>query len=1100
MAKLSHCGCWYAASYQKTYLPQVKLTSYTTILATTSRTVLTQKFINKGSKLKEVQYTFPLYDSVTVVGFKCSVGDRVIIGKVKEKQQARAQYQQAVEHGETAGLLEQLPEASDVFTTHVGNVPADRFITVEVVYLGELKQDAETDGTRFTIPTAIAPRYGNIHKEAKFPRNPFSPADASGGIQILVDVQVEDGSVIRGLQSPSHPIAVEIGRLSSNKEDVDTFTNNHASASLTLNTTELDKDFVIVVLAKEQDTPRALLEHHANGYRALMTTLVPKFKIPQILPELVFVIDRSGSMGGKENLVISALKVFLKSLPVGVKFNLCSFGSHHDYLFEKSKIYDQSNLQAALNYVEGITANYGGTQMLEPIKDTVKQRLKGMPLEVMVITDGQIWEQEKLFSFIGEATTESVRFFSLGIGSGASSSLVEGIARAGDGFAQFVGDNEKMDKRVVRMLKGALTPHIKDYTLEVLYENEEDEFEIVESVTDSLKNLLTTDTSGEKKETEPTRISLFDVNTKEEPTNPSAGKYDHLPIIAAPKLLQAPHKIPPLYRFNRTSVYLLMSPESCQCTPKTVILRASSEHGPLKLEIPVQDIGMGETIHQLAAKKSVQELEEGRGWIIKATDKHGNQVDKAHEARVDEIVEREAVRLGVMFQVGGKWTSFVAVEENSKTGQTDEHVMEGKPLGVFEREEGVQNYKTGSKSGVAATKRRSMGSRCKKSIQPDVHFDGSETSPQKNPDSQNVLKRNEVRELATLNGTLRDDGQRKKTKTPMREEVFQFSTTRTIANRSHSTEKKGGAVPHRSTFGRVMCCTAVSLAGTGTSGSGNSAGLFGASSNSSAPLRSVSRPQASQYMAQQYQVPAPAQSNTLFSGMAKRSSPASSKSGSLFGGGGSLFGSSSNPSGGASANSSNQSTGLSGNNNNNTQSSSLFGGAQYSMEQSPPQHAQQMSAAYYSPLSSHLGATNDQPQQPAFGQSVSPPAARTATEAKALTTTSDRMHALIALQAFDGHWEWNSDFVTGLGIDKAKLTKIANEVLRSYNEEVKGTIVAIAFLRAMCAGEKEVWEMVAGKGMSWLEGRGMGDWGGGVKEVGREMGGQMGMEVDEDDW
>ena len=246
--------------------------------------------------------------------------------------------------------------------------------------------------------------------------------------------------------------------------------------------------------------------------------------------------------------------------------------------------------------------------------------------------------------------TKNARFFSLGIGSGASSSLVEGIARAGDGFAQFVGENEKMDKRVVRMLKGALTPHIRDYSLEVKYEKEDDDYEMIESVTDCLTNLVASSPEPKSSTLKKKAISLFDKSTAVEDTVSTAGRgrYDHLPLITTPKLLQAPHKIPPLYPFNRTTVYLLMSPEACQRTPRAVVLRATCEHGPLELEIPVQDAGVGETLHQLAAKKAIHELEDGRGWITEVKT-NGKLIKEVHEGRWDEMVEREAVRLGVQF-------------------------------------------------------------------------------------------------------------------------------------------------------------------------------------------------------------------------------------------------------------------------------------------------------------------------------------------------------------------------------------------------------------------------------------------------------------------
>ena len=675
---LTYCGCWFPVptqwgGAQRQYLPQVQLESHTTILSTTSRTTLKQVFINsQDKKLDEVQYTFPLYDGVSVVGFKCTVANKVLIGVVKEKRQARKDYQEAIDRGETAGLLEQIPEASDAFNTKIGNVPAGEKVHVEITYLGELKHDAESDGSRFTIPTVIAPRYGSISHDTAQTTSKTQAHDA-GGIKILVDVALDEGSIVRGLQSPSHPIAVSMGRMSSMDEDV--FENTHASATLTLGKTELDKDFIIVVQSKEQGTPRALLETHPviPNQRALMATLVPKFNIPNIAPEIVFVVDRSGSMEGKIDTLVAALKIFLKSLPAnGTKFNICSFGSHFDFLFKKSKTYDQSSLNEALQHLQGFSANYGGTEMLEPVKGTCKNRFSDMPLEVMVLTDGQIWNQDDMFTFINQQ--KNARFFSLGIGDGASSALVEGIARAGNGFAQFVGENEKMDRRVVRMLKGALTPHIEDYRLEVQYRDDADnDFELVESPSESMKTVVSdSDSIPRTRSAAKKVISLFDSSAKEEDPNAStADRFSGLPKIAVPKILQAPHQIPALYPFNRTTVYLLLGPDSTQKTPKSVILRGTSEHGPLELQIPVQDIGRGETIHQLAAKKAVHELEQGRGWItdLKINNK---SLKSVYEGRWDLIVEREAVRLGVEFQVGGKHCSFVAVEKRDGDAMVDE--------------------------------------------------------------------------------------------------------------------------------------------------------------------------------------------------------------------------------------------------------------------------------------------------------------------------------------------------------------------------------------------------------------------------------------------
>jgi hypothetical protein len=479
------------------YLPQVTLKAHTTILATTSKTVLTQTYVNlsKTKGINEIRYTFPLYDGNSVVGFTCRIGDRIINGEVKEKEKARAVYQQAVDSGQSAGLLEALPDASDVFTTTIGNVPPGATVLVDITYLGELKHDAEVDGVRFTIPTAIAPRYGSYPGEmAKF------DSAIGKGFEVTVDAILGDGSFIREMRSPSHPIAVSLGTASI-APNADP-TSNKASATLSLGTAELEKDFVLQVVAKETAIPKAMLETHPTipGQRALMATLVPKFALPPERPEIVFVCDRSGSMeGSKITALKNALKVFLKSLPVGVKFNICSFGSRYSFLWPKSKAYSQSSLDEAMKHVGSFSANFGGTEMFEPVKETIKRRYKDMSLEMFLVTDGEIWDQQRLFTMLNEEIGEKkapVRVFTLGIGDSFSSALIEGVARAGNGFSQAVGEHEKLDGKVVRMLKGALSPHINDYTIEIKYggaAEDDDDFEIIEKVTDYLKVVDLTD-------------------------------------------------------------------------------------------------------------------------------------------------------------------------------------------------------------------------------------------------------------------------------------------------------------------------------------------------------------------------------------------------------------------------------------------------------------------------------------------------------------------------------------------------------------------------------------------------------------------------------
>jgi hypothetical protein len=400
--------------------------------------------------------------------------------------------------------------------------------------------------------------------------------------------------------------------------------------------------------------------------------------------------------GSKNTALVSALKVFLKSLPLGVRFNICAFGNRFKFLFPKSQAYNETNLGTAISFVDSFGASYGGTEILEPIKESFKQRLSGMPLEVMLLTDGEIWGEDAVFKFINEQIHDKAvdaRVFALGIGGDVSHTLVEGVARAGNGFAQFVTQNEDTGQKVIRMLKGALYAHTKDYSLEVNYDerdsaemSDEDDFEIVEKVNDCLKIAEPAEPSPKKGVIGKVK-TFFDTSADlDKPTKAegnSTDRYAHLPSIDTPKLLQAPNSIPPLFPFNRTTLYLLLGPDSAQKKLSSVTLRATCPEGPLELTIPVHypDATAVPTIHQLAARKAVQELEEGRGWIQAAKTTDGVVVKKKYEGRFDELVERECVRLGEKFQVVGKWTSFVAVEENnSEAMEVEEQKQEANPL------------------------------------------------------------------------------------------------------------------------------------------------------------------------------------------------------------------------------------------------------------------------------------------------------------------------------------------------------------------------------------------------------------------------------------
>ncbi|KAJ5315085.1 hypothetical protein N7476_005392 [Penicillium atrosanguineum] len=670
------CGCCFLMDQKWQYLPQVALEAHATILSSAARTTLTQTFTNPSNQvLQEVSYKFPLYDGVSVVGFQCQVGNRLLHSKVKSKAQASADYDHAVANRQSAAIMEHATQENDVFVIRIGNVHANEIITVDITFIGELKQDAQNDAVRYTLPNSIAPRYSNgislfdIHSSSFF--HGSSPAQLQG-ISITVDVQMEKNSIIRELQSPSHSIKTFLGRTSSTPKDSFSFEPSYASATLQLakdNQPLLERDFVLVAKADGLDNPRALLETHSTipGQRALMATLVPKFNLLPAQTEVVFVIDLSCSMHDKISTLQSALKIFLKSLPLGICFNICSFGSYHSFLWPKSKIYDNSSLQQALLYVASVAANMGGTEMQPAVEAVVNNRLKDKDLEVLLLTDGEIYNQQSFFTFVRNAAADNTaRFFSLGLGDAASHSLIEGVARSGNGFSQSVLNGEELDRKLVRMLKGALTPHIYDYKLHVEYDIVVgDDYDVVENIDHPMQDSETEiEDEHPKAQALQGPISLFDDNYKESDAELGATRIPAditLPKLSPPKDLQAPYKIP------------LSTPSSgsADSVPKSLTFSATSRQGPLQLRIPISDFGKGETVHQLASRKAVIELEELHGWLEQSKDSKGNPFTQFHSDTQRRLAIRECQALGIKYQVTGKHCSFVALEASS-TSKNDQ--------------------------------------------------------------------------------------------------------------------------------------------------------------------------------------------------------------------------------------------------------------------------------------------------------------------------------------------------------------------------------------------------------------------------------------------
>jgi len=418
------------------------------------RVVLSQRFRNDEPQPIEAVYKFPLDEGAAVCGFEVEIDGRRVVGRAEEREQAFAAYDDALAEGHGAYLLDE--ERADVFTASVGNLPPGQEAVLRITTVCELP--LEGDAIRFTLPTTVAPRYapaedckGVGETEAARVSPPFA-LQVPYGLHLKLDV--ETSAPVRLVESPSHPLAV-------------TIENGRATVTLSTREASLDRDVVVKITLAETHQPRGLVERGADGAAYALLSFRPRFEAKAAAAEVVFVVDRSGSMQGTSIAEArNALQLALRSLRPGCCFNILGFGSSYEALFPESRPYDDASLAEATAHVKGLEADLGGTEILPALEHVLAGAPRaGLARQLFVLTDGEVSNTDAVIA-LARRHAGHTRVFTFGIGAGASHHLVQGLARAGEGEAEFIAPGERIEAKVMRQLSRALTAALTEVTLD----------------------------------------------------------------------------------------------------------------------------------------------------------------------------------------------------------------------------------------------------------------------------------------------------------------------------------------------------------------------------------------------------------------------------------------------------------------------------------------------------------------------------------------------------------------------------------------------------------------------------------------------------------
>jgi Ca-activated chloride channel family protein len=432
-----------------------------TVSGPTARARVTQVFRNPTDHWMEATYVYPLPAGSAVDTLKMVVGDHIVIGDIKARDEARVIYESAKRDGKTAALTEQ--ERPNIFTNSIANIGPGETVLVQIEYQEPVAQSGGEFSLR--VPLVVAPRYnpapivqsvelrgdgngwGAARNDPVPDRNRISPEvldpakDAPVNLTSIT-IRLQAGFALGDVKSRYHPVKID--------------SPDDATRIVTLadHVVPADRDFELTWKTAATTAPSVgLFREHVGDSDYLLAYVTPPAVAQathQPLPrEVVFVIDNSGSMGGTSIQQAKASLLYaLGRLQPGDRFNVIRFDDTMTVLFPSAVPVDAEHLGTALSFVRGLEAR-GGTEMVPAMRaaltddgvDTDRVR------QVVFLTDGAIGNEQQLFETITAMRGRS-RVFMVGIGSAPNTYLMTRASELGRGAFTHIGAVEEVEERM----------------------------------------------------------------------------------------------------------------------------------------------------------------------------------------------------------------------------------------------------------------------------------------------------------------------------------------------------------------------------------------------------------------------------------------------------------------------------------------------------------------------------------------------------------------------------------------------------------------------------------------------------------------------------
>lgn len=405
------------------------------------RMKLRQVYRNTTGDNLECVYTFPLAWGSVLLGMAVELNGKRMTGTVVEKKKAEATYEKAIQSGDLPVMLER--SGKDLYTANLGNILPGDEVVIEIEYAQLLR--LEGGMLRLSLPTTIAPRYGDEHRQGGLAPHQTAVASPLAEYRLHVAIDIARPLAQATINSPSHGV-----QLVKHQNGVTVKLQHKAW---------LDRDFVLNLHGlKHMVFATASADATQPGQYTLLSSATAHWDAAHTPPaplRMKVLVDGSGSMQGDSNeQARDALDWLFHQLETDDEVSMTRFGSQTLHVLPCLQRCTEAYQRRLRAEARNIKADLGGTEMDRALEAVIGITTEDeRPVEaasILLITDGEVWNIEHIVATVRQS---GHRLFALGVGSAPAESLLRELAEVSGGACEMVSPKQSMQQAVARLLE-----------------------------------------------------------------------------------------------------------------------------------------------------------------------------------------------------------------------------------------------------------------------------------------------------------------------------------------------------------------------------------------------------------------------------------------------------------------------------------------------------------------------------------------------------------------------------------------------------------------------------------------------------------------------